>query len=56
MRVVLDIYLRPTSKLCYKSLGRAPEQVTDFLEEVIDPVLLKYAHELSSLKVDELNV
>jgi hypothetical protein len=37
-------------------IGRAPEQVTEFLEEIIDPVLLKYTDELSSIKVDELNV
>ena len=36
--------------------GRAPEQVDEFLEEVIDPVLLKYKDELSSIKVTELNV
>lgn len=37
-------------------VGRAPEQVSEFLEEIIDPVLLKYTDELSSIKVDELNV
>lgn len=38
------------------TLGRAPEQVTEFLEEIIDPVLLKYSLELASLKVEDLKV
>ena len=37
-------------------VGRAPEQVTEFLIEEIDPVLQKYSEKLSSLNGDAVNV
>ncbi len=37
-------------------VGRAPEQVMEFLIEEIDPVLQKYSEKLSSLNVDAVNV
>ena len=36
-------------------IGRAPEQVTEFLEECVDPIISKYSSELS-VQLDELNV
>lgn len=37
-------------------VGRAPQQVTDFMVECIDPVLTLYAGKLGSIQVDAVNV
>lgn len=37
-------------------VGRAPEQVTDFLVECIDPILAEHAAKISGLSVDAVNV
>ena len=37
-------------------VGRAPEQVADFLSECIDPVLVQFAGKLGDIKVDSVNV
>jgi adenylosuccinate lyase len=39
-----------------KFVGRAPEQVTEFLAECIDPVLQKYEERLRNTTVDVVNV
>lgn len=37
-------------------VGRAPEQVEDFMRDEIDPILIKYDHLLSEKSVDKVNV
>lgn len=37
-------------------VGRAPEQVTEFLNESIRPVLENYSNEVNSLKQNEIKV
>ena len=37
-------------------IGRAAEQVDDFMEEVVDPILENSAAELLAVKVEEMNV
>ena len=37
-------------------VGRAPEQVTDFLVECIDPILAEHAAKIGALNVDAVNV
>ena len=37
-------------------VGRAPQQVTEFLAECIDPVLAQYAGRLDQINVDAVNV
>ncbi|MGE4563816.1 MAG: adenylosuccinate lyase [Victivallaceae bacterium] len=37
-------------------IGRAPEQVTDFVEGVVGPILAEYADELKAATDDEVNV
>jgi adenylosuccinate lyase len=39
-----------------KFVGRAPEQVTEFLAECIDPVLQKYEERLRNTTIDVVNV
>ncbi len=37
-------------------VGRAPEQVTEFLEECIDPILVKFDTEIASTAQTEIKV
>jgi len=37
-------------------VGRAPEQVTEFLEEIIDPILTKFASSLEAVSVSDVTV
>lgn len=37
-------------------VGRAPQQVTEFLEQCIDPILVQYADKLADIRVDTVNV
>lgn len=37
-------------------VGRAPQQVADFLTECVDPILLLYAGKLDNIQVDSVNV
>jgi len=37
-------------------VGRAPEQVAEFLEECVDPILRKHSHKLEKTNVDNVNV
>jgi adenylosuccinate lyase len=37
-------------------VGRAPEQVVEFLEECVDPILSRFASELGALALDDVNV
>jgi adenylosuccinate lyase len=37
-------------------IGRSPEQVDEFLAEIVDPILAKYSEELAKTKVDGVNV
>jgi adenylosuccinate lyase len=37
-------------------VGRAPQQVDEFLEECVDPILQKHASKLMNVNVDNVNV
>ena len=37
-------------------VGRAPQQVAEFLDECVDPILLKHAAELHKTGIDAVNV
>ncbi len=37
-------------------VGRAPDQVVDFITECIDPILAEHAAKISALSVDAVNV
>jgi adenylosuccinate lyase len=51
VHATLDQLLDPT-----KFVGRAPEQVTEFLLEYIDPLVDKYASQLRNTAIDAVNV
>lgn len=37
-------------------VGRAPEQVTEFVEEIVDPILLEHNEAVMNAKVDAITV
>lgn len=37
-------------------VGRAPQQVDEFLLECVDPILQKHSHKLENVNVDNVNV
>jgi adenylosuccinate lyase len=37
-------------------IGRAPEQVREFLAEQIDPVLSEFSEQIGSAKIDKISV
>lgn len=37
-------------------VGRAPEQVGEFMEECVDPILAEFADKVGNVNIDSINV